>query len=132
MTNRKRAISVYQVPNAITSTSQMEFLRRLQMSAENGHPRFVLDCSRIWDMDASMVRLLLCCLEEVMKHNGDVRLALLNPEAQAVLRLAGISRLFESFATTESAVQSFQLHAASMVPAPFDTGSFDLDTEYAA
>jgi anti-anti-sigma regulatory factor len=59
-------------------------------------------------MNKSVLYLLLCCLEEVMKRNGDVRLAAVWPEARASLKLSGIERLFRIFDTTADAVDSFQ------------------------
>jgi len=130
MSMRKRTVSVHQVPDEISSTSQMELLRRLEMSVENGHPRFVLDCSNLESVGSLEMRFLLCCLEEAMKHNGDVRLSVLRPQAQAVLQRAGIDRLFEIFDTTESAVHSYELRPSSLAPLSFQ--ALELDTEYAA
>ena len=102
------------------------------MAAENGQAFFVLDCSKVESMGSSAIRLLLRCLEEVMKLNGDVRLAMLHPDANAVLRQMGISRLFESYDTTESAILSYQLRPFNIVPPSFEVGELDQDTKYAA
>jgi anti-sigma B factor antagonist len=126
MSIRKRMVSVHQIPSDVSSTSQMELLRRLAMSAENGHPRFVLDCSKVETMGSSEVRFLLSCLEEVMKHNGDVRLAVLNPEAQAVMKKTCMHRLFETYPTTESAVQSYQFRPSSLAPLYADVADMDV------
>ncbi len=132
MSTQKRAVSVRQLPCKISIESQMELIRGLQMAAEGGHSRFVLDCSNIESIDLPAVRLLLCCLEEVMKYNGDVRLAMLPSEGYAVLQQTGIGRLFESYKTTEGAIRSYQLHSSSMAPLSFSTAGMDQDTEYAA
>jgi anti-anti-sigma factor len=124
---RKDAVNVHQAPGKISSTSHIEFLRRLEKSAENGPPRFVLDCCSFERMGTSEIRFLLGCLEEVMKHNGDLRLAMLRPELQNALRLARIDRLFEMYETTEGAIYSYQLNRVSMAIADRDQA-----TEYAA
>jgi anti-anti-sigma regulatory factor len=41
----------------------------------NDRAYIVLDCSKVGVMDRSAIYLLLCCLEEAMKRNGDVKLA---------------------------------------------------------
>lgn len=130
MSSRKRTVSIHQVPSEISSSSQMELLSRLEMSVENGQPRFVLDCSQLVDIGSPEIHFLLCCLEEAMKHNGDVRLAVLRPQAQAALRDAGVGRLFEIFDTTENAVRSYQFRPSSLAPLSYE--SVDLDTDYAA
>ena len=130
MAIKKRNVSVHQIPSVISSRSQLALIHALEMSVEHGHPRFVLDCSRLQNVGSSEMRLLLCCLEQAMKNNGDVRLAGLPPQAHTALREAGISRLFELFETTEHAVRSYQMRTASLAPLTFET--VQLDTEYAA
>jgi anti-anti-sigma factor len=132
MSMNKRAVKVYQVPVHSVGAIDEGFSAYKQLCSETQRPRFVLDCSRIWDMDASMIQLLLSYLEEVMRHNGDVRLAGLAPKAEWALRLAGVSRIFEIYATTESAVQSFHQRAASIVPFAYDAEVFETAVEYAA
>ncbi len=125
MSIKKRPVMVHQVPEQVTPTRERSFLRDLQKYAETERPRLVLDCSSIWDMDIPMIQLLLSCLEQVMKCNGDVRLASLRPEAEAALRLAGVSRLFEMYSTAENAVQSFHKRPTSIAPLAFETEAFD-------
>lgn len=127
----KRTVVVRQLPNQLTPSKIHNFLSDLQVYGETQRPRFVLDCANVWVMDATTINLLLCCLEEVMKSNGDVRLASLHPEAEAVLQLAGVKRLFEVYATVEGAVNSFHQRAASIAMLPFAEG-FDNNVEHAA
>jgi len=132
MSIRKRAVNILQLPGQISSSSHAEILRRLKLAVQSGHPRFVLDCSRVEVMGPDEIQFLLCCLEEAMKHNGDVRLATVTPEARAVLQNAGISRLFEIYGSTESAIHSYQVRPASMAPLYSETAESHQDGEYAA
>ncbi|WP_187143024.1 STAS domain-containing protein [Terriglobus albidus] len=132
MSIRKRAVNILQLPGQISSSSHAEILRRLKLAVQSGHPRFVLDCSRIEVMGAEEIQFILSCLEEAMKHNGDVRLAAVTPEARAVLQNAGISRLFEIYGSTESAIHSYQVRPASMAPLYSETAETQPDSEYAA
>jgi anti-anti-sigma regulatory factor len=84
------------------------FLRELEGCLNVARPCVVLDCSQARQMDKPLLHLLLSCLEETLKRNGDVRLAALSPEARTSLRLSGIERLFKIFDTTAEAVDSFQ------------------------
>lgn len=132
MSIRKRAVNILQLPGQISSSSHGEILRRLKQAIQSGHPRFVLDCSKIQIMGPEEIQFLLSCLEEVMKHNGDVRLATVTPEARAVLQDAGISRLFEIYGSTESAIHSYQVRPASMAPLYAEAAEVNQDGEYAA
>ena len=72
-------------------------------------PRVVLDCSLLADLDASAIHFLLCCLEEAMKRNGDIRLAALAPHARARFEMAGADRIFEIYDTIADAVDSYSM-----------------------
>ena len=72
----------------------------------------VLDCSRVRRADKPLVHLLLACLEEALKRNGDVRLAGIRQEVWPSLQTAGVARLFRVFPTTAEAVNSFSRLAA--------------------
>jgi len=51
---------------------------------------------------------MFCCLEEAIKHNGDVKLAELPAGSDSILELTGVNRLFDIFDTAAAAVHSFQ------------------------
>jgi anti-sigma B factor antagonist len=110
-----RAVTVHEVPERVTPAAERRFLQELQGYVETERPRLVLDCSAVADMDNAAIHLLLSCLEEAMKRNGDARLSGVNEEARAALDAAGVSRLFEIYPTTAEAVQSFR-HRASLSP----------------
>ena len=115
MSHTTNAVTIKQLPERVTTENARLFLRDLESSINVMHPCIVLDCSRLDQMDTLAVHLLLDCLEHVMKHNGDIKLAAVPAEAKAMLELTGVSRLFEQFDTGAEAVCSFQpppLHVA--------------------
>jgi len=61
-----------------------------------------------------MLNLLLSCLEEAMKRNGDARLVAVSPSAQLMLKTIGADRLFQIFASNADAVNSFHQHSVGM------------------
>jgi len=58
-------------------------------------------------MDAAGVDMLLHCMAEVMKRDGELKLAAVSPQAAVVLELTRTDRLFEVFETSGDAVRSF-------------------------
>ena len=132
MSIKKRAVSVHHLPEQVTAHTERIFLRDLQPYTEAERPRLVLDCSTVWNMDRAMINLLLSCLEEVMKCNGDVRLASLHPGAKSALEIAGVTRLFETYATTLEAVQSFDQRSISLAPLAIEIEGCDDVSEHAA
>jgi anti-sigma B factor antagonist len=107
MTIRKRPVAVMQLPEEFTRKEAQNFTRQVEHSMTLTRPYLVLDCSNVRHLDNSVVHLLLHCLEEAMKRNGDVKLAGLPLTANATLGPAGTNRLFEIFETTADAVNSF-------------------------
>jgi anti-anti-sigma factor len=108
MTFQMRTVVVKQVPATLNAKQERLFFLELKNSLNVERPCIVLDCSNISHMDKAVVHLLLCCLEEAMKRNGDVRLAAISAATGAILRHTGVDRLFEIFDTNAEAVSSFR------------------------
>jgi anti-sigma B factor antagonist len=127
MTIRKRTVAVMQMPEIKTAKQRQTFLRDMQRCIEAERPLVVLDCSTVDQLDKAGVHLLLCCLEEAMKRNGDVKLAGLHSSAEAALVTFGAYRLFDIHDTTSSAVSSF--HSFPMGAPSRTSGSLDSRTQ---
>jgi anti-anti-sigma regulatory factor len=107
MTIRKRNVAVMQLPEIKSAKQRRIFLRDMQQCIDAERPWVVLDCSTVVQLDKPGVHLLLCCLEEAMKRNGDVKLAGLHSPAATALATFGAYRLFDIHDTTASAMSSF-------------------------
>jgi anti-anti-sigma factor len=83
------------------------FFKELECQMNIDRPCIVLDCSRVQDMDRFAIHMLLCCLEEAMKRDGDVKLAAVSPSARMVLEMTGVEQLFEIYDSETEAVNSF-------------------------
>lgn len=123
MTLRIRAVVVKQMPESVDVKGGQAFLRSLEGCMSVSRPSIVFDCSKVLQMDRSAVHLLLCCLEEAMKSNGDVKLAAIPPGARAILELTGANRLFEIYETNADAVSSFHRPSLFAAPSAFVPGS---------
>jgi anti-sigma B factor antagonist len=116
MSIRMHAVAVKRLPEKLNAKQGRLFFNEMEIWINVDRPRIVLDCSNVRQMDRSTMSLLLCCLEEAMKRNGDVKLAGVPEDAKASLAQTGFSRLFEIFDTSADAVESFhrpRVHAAS-------------------
>ena len=111
MTMRMRAVTVGQLPGTFSREQQRIFLHEMKSYLHVDRPRVVLDCSEICQLEKPVVQLLLCCLEEAMKRNGDIKLAAMSREAKESLKQMGVSHLFEIFDTVVDAVISFRKFA---------------------
>lgn len=108
LTPQRRAVTLKQLPESLDPEQARILLREIVSSMASARPSIVLDCSRLIHMDGSVIHLLLTCLEEAMKRNGDVRLAAIPRRAMTILKLNGLDCLFKNFATSAEAANSFQ------------------------
>src|SRR2546430_12468696 len=92
-----RPVVVKRMPERINLKQSREFLREVQPFLKADRPQLVFDFSTVRQMDAAGVELLLQCMSEVMKRDGDVQLASLSPQAAAVLELTRTHPLFHGY-----------------------------------
>lgn len=114
MMHRTRTVIVKHLPAKIDRQGERAFLREIAFAMNVERPAIVIDCSQAHDMNSTAIHALLCCLEQAMKRNGDVRLAGLSPQAMENLCLMSVDRLFRIFDTTERAIESFQRRSVFM------------------
>src|SRR5258708_31883292 len=107
-------VIVMQLPEQLRRQEVGPFLNELQPLLESDRPRVVLDCSQVRHMDSAGVEMLLHCMQEAMKRDGDLKLAAISPESAVILELVRVARFFEIFNILDEAVQRLQgLPAAS-------------------
>lgn len=109
-------VIVMQVPEQFTGGEAHNFMQEVGPLLESNRPRVVLDCSQVRSMDSAGVETLLHCLEEALKRDGDLKLAALSPEAEVILELLRVARVFEIFPSSEEAVRSFNAIPVDALP----------------
>ncbi|PYP84525.1 MAG: hypothetical protein DMG65_22390 [Candidatus Angelobacter sp. Gp1-AA117] len=102
-----RPVVVKRMPERVNSRTAREFLRDVQPFLTTDRPQLVFDLSQVRQLDAAGVEMLLRCMSEAHKRDGDLKLAALSPQAAVVLELTRTERLFEIFETSTDAVRSF-------------------------
>lgn len=113
-----RGVMIRRLPALDTGNEEKAFVRELAESmAQTVRPGVVLDLSGVSRVDGRLLHLLLRCLEEALKRNGDVRLAGAPRQTRQALETMGLQRLFRFFSTDEEAVESFRRSSAFVAPA---------------
>jgi len=115
-TIRTRAVKVRRLPAELDRNEERMFLRGIIECLNGRRPALVLDCGNLRQLGKQGLRVILGCLEEAMKRNGDVRLAAVPLKARAVLEESGVSRLFRIYETGADAIASFQQPVAYGFP----------------
>jgi anti-anti-sigma factor len=118
----KRPVVVLQLPEKLVLGQVGPFFREIQEFLKAEKPRLVFDFSEVTQIDSAGVELLLNCMEEAMKRNGDLKLAAIAPAPAVVLELTQVARLFEIFDNPSDAVESFHqfpVHAFRQTQQPW-------------
>lgn len=107
MTHGISNVAVKHLPEVLSAKQACLLLDEIESCMDADRPRMVVDCSHLREMGNASIHFLLCCLEEAMKRNGDVKLAALPRGAATIFGVTGVDRLFEVFETVDDAVGSF-------------------------
>jgi anti-sigma B factor antagonist len=107
MATNNRPVVVKRMPQRLNLRAAREFLHELQPFLEVDRPQLVFDLSQVQQLDAAGVEMLLYCMSEAHKRDGDLKLSALSQEAAVMLELTRTERLFEIYETSTDAVRSF-------------------------
>lgn len=107
MGTNSRPVVVKRMPERVNARTTREFLHDVQPFLATDRPQLVFDLSQVKQLDAAGVEMLLRCMSQAHKRDGDLKLASLSPQAAVVLELTRTERLFEIYETSTDAVRSF-------------------------
>jgi anti-anti-sigma factor len=102
-----RPVVVKHLPERVYQKQARLFFREVQPLITVDRPQVVFDLSAVKQLDAAGVDVLLQCMSQVMKRDGDLKLAAISPQAAVILELTRTDRLFEIYHTAADAVRSF-------------------------
>ncbi len=102
-----RPVVVKRMPERLNLKHARALLRELRPILTSDRPQLVFDMSQVRHLDAAGVDMLLHCMTESMKRDGDLKLAALSDQAAVILELTRTDRLFEIYHTSTDAMRSF-------------------------
>jgi len=95
------------MPEKVNQQEARKFFADVQPFLTSDRPQLVFDLSLVKQLDAAGIEMLLQCVAEVMKRDGDLKLASLSRQASMVLELTRTDRLFEVYENSTEAARSF-------------------------
>lgn len=113
-------VVIKQLPEQLTIGKSQSFVREIAPLFQANRQRLVFDFSQVRKMDSTAVEMLLYCMEEAMKRNGDLKFAAVPPSSAIILELTRVDQLFEIFETVSDAVDSY-----SALPGIGPGGAYD-------
>jgi len=102
-----RPVIVRQLPESVGLRQAQDLARELERFLKDDHPCLVFDFSNVRHIDSAGIEMLLRCMEEAMKRDGDLKLAAIPPPIAVILKLTRVDCLFEIFSKASDAVESY-------------------------
>jgi anti-sigma B factor antagonist len=102
-----RPVVVKRIPERMNQSDARKFLTDVQPLLNGDRPQLVFDLSQVRQLDVAGIEVLLQCMSQAMKHDGDLKLASLSDHASIVLELTRTDRLFEIYETSTDAARSY-------------------------
>ena len=100
-------ITLLELGDRFTADSIEELRDRMEKLGLQGRQSLLFDCGRIKVMDSLGIGALVTNWVSQKKRGGSLKLWRPSPRMQEVLRIAGLSKLIESFDNVEDAFRSF-------------------------
>jgi anti-anti-sigma factor len=102
-----RPVVVKRIPERMNQSEARKFLQDVQPLLNGDRPQLVFDLSQVRQLDVAGIEVLLQCMSQAMKRDGDLKLASLSDHAAIVLELTRTDRLFEIYETSTDAARSY-------------------------
>ncbi len=117
-----RPVVIKRMPERLNLRQARMFWQEVQPLIASDRPQIVFDMAAVRHLDSAGVDMLLKCMAEVMKRDGDLKLAAVSPEAAVILEMTRTDRFFEIYETSSDAVRSFsRFLPGAMRQQPFST-----------
>jgi anti-sigma B factor antagonist len=110
-----KPVIVRRAPESLNLKQARAFMEEIRPLLGRDRPQIVFDLSQLRKIDSAGIEMLVQCMHEAVRRDGDLKLAALSPQAQMMLELTRTARLFEVFATPAEAVRSFSGYQPNMV-----------------
>jgi anti-sigma B factor antagonist len=119
MESSSRPVVVKRMPERMNLKQARKFLKEVKPFLHSDRPQIVFDMSQVRHIDAGGIEVLLRCMREAMKRDGDLKLAAVSPQATVVLELTRTGRLFEIYENSTFAAKSFSCFLPNAIKHPY-------------
>ncbi|MBM4423747.1 MAG: STAS domain-containing protein [Chloroflexi bacterium] len=102
-----KRVSVMTVKGRVDSDTAPKLEDKLKKLVDNEKTQIVLDLKDVEYMSSAGLRAMVSTLKAVKRINGDLRLCTPSPRVAEVLRLAGLTSIFNIYPSQNDAVGSF-------------------------
>lgn len=110
-----RPVIVKRIPERLNMKQARKFHQEVRPFLLSDRPQLVFDLSQVRQLDAAGIDMLLDCMTEAMRRDGDLKLAALSPQAAVILELTRTDRLFEIYENSTDAARSYSSFLPNML-----------------
>ncbi len=103
----KSSVVIKEVPGKFVAGDAWSFFEETKPALKRRRPTVVFDFSQVTAIDRSGILVLVKCLEEALKQNGDVKLASVPAELACTLQQTGLDQICDVYDTAQEASDSF-------------------------
>jgi len=107
---------VLRFPERVSGTQARLFAERISSELHHDRPRVIADLSNVRQIDTTALHVLLECLIEVKRQDGEFYLGAVSPEAATVLELTQMDSVFELLPEVAEASTNLSVAAMDRVP----------------
>jgi anti-sigma B factor antagonist len=104
-----RSTIVVKLPEDLSGKEVAVLLRQLKPALKLDQPSVIVDMSRVRRINTEGLDLLLHCMKTVARRDGSLKLAGISPQAETVLELTRMDRVFDMFPSVADAVASVSI-----------------------
>ena len=104
---RERGVAVVRLAGRLDFTVASDMKREFGEVVRGGTSRLVIDLSGVDFVDSSGLSSLVSGLRETRQASGDLRIAALQTQPAALLKLTSLDRVFRLYATVEEALDGY-------------------------
>jgi len=107
--SEKNGIILFKVNLVRATLKEAEvFKSMLKKDIDNGYNKLVIDLSFCEFIDSTFLGTIVISLKKITAIGGDIKLVGFQPAVRSMFELTRISKVFETFESTDEAVKSFQ------------------------
>ena len=105
--DRERNTAVVSLGNRLDASTAPEFKKFIHELVEKQYVKLVVDFSGVAFVDSSGLGVLVTALRSVSKSGGDIKIAGLSPEIQALFSLTRLDKVFDVVGDAQTALARF-------------------------
>ncbi|MDZ7622877.1 MAG: STAS domain-containing protein [Ignavibacteriaceae bacterium] len=107
--SEKKGIIIFKIHLLRATIKEAEvFKNMLKKDIDSGKNKLIIDLSFCEFIDSTFLGTIVISLKKVTAIGGDIKLVGFQPAVRSMLELTRISRVFETFESTDEALSSFK------------------------